>query len=365
MLGPNPTGLGVYSVRCAAAISSHFDPLVIASPGTRESVNTLAVAPSRVAIGSGKLAALRRQLWLRSLDIGKNRIVYSPTHHGPPGVTGQIITIHDLIALRYPRQHRSQYLFFKHFLPKLLSRCAAVFTVSETTRADVIDNFRFPGDRIFVVPNGVERFESGVIRDIGEGYGRPFLLMVGARYPHKNVHEVIERWSCWSDKYRLVVVSAADDYRRSLEVMAGRYGVRHRIVFLDYVARDQLITLYRNASALVYPSLWEGFGIPPLEALECGTPVIASDIPVHREVLADSAIFVRIGDKDSWSLAFDSLEGLTSQSEWQLRRQRVLDRYTWGASEQKLVRSLLTVEPRLRLRDDRKLLRLSDSSVNS
>lgn len=145
MLGPRPTGLGVYSEHCALALSRRFDLELIAGHGKLPDSPVCVQAPDSVAIGSGKGAAIRRQLWMRQLRFDADTLVYSPTHHGLPMQDGQIITVHDLICLRFPAQHRPQYLFFRFGLPRLLRKCRAVFTVSETTRQDIAETYGFPG----------------------------------------------------------------------------------------------------------------------------------------------------------------------------------------------------------------------------
>lgn len=346
MLGPRPTGLGVYSEHAADALAGHFRVGLIGGQGTLPPGKVLVKAPESVAIGSGKLAAIRRQFWMRSLKFGSDSLVYSPTHHGLPGVDGQVITIHDLICLRFPSQHKPQYLFFKFGLPKLLKKCRAVFCVSETTKADVAQTYGYPKERIFVVPNGVDR--SSFSADPKARDCDPYLLMVGARYSHKNVDEVLQMSDLWSAKYRLLVTSCAGSYRQHLEKLVDSRGLQDRVKFLDYLSRDELIRLYQGCSALVYPSKWEGFGIPPLEALACGSPVIASGIPVHREVLGDAAFFVELGDRVSWASAFDSLGSEAAVERCLLAGKSVLDRFTWENSADILVRSLLAVEPELK-----------------
>lgn len=98
MLGPKPTGLGVYSEHAAKALAGRFKVGLIAGQNAPQG-DIVVKAPESVAIGGGKLAAIRRQLWMRSLSLGRDTLVYSPTHHGLPGLDGQIITIHDLICL--------------------------------------------------------------------------------------------------------------------------------------------------------------------------------------------------------------------------------------------------------------------------
>jgi glycosyltransferase involved in cell wall biosynthesis len=345
MLGPRPTGLGVYSENCVAGLANRFELSLIAGTGTLPPGDVLVRAPGSVAIGGGKYAAIRRQLWMRSLRFPTDDLVYSPTHHGLPHQAGQIVTVHDLICLRFPAQHRSQYLFFRFGLPRLLKKCRAVFTVSETTRQDIAATYGYPLEHIYTVPNGVDT--SAFMPDPLAKPADPFLLLAGALYRHKNVDEVLDMAQFWKQDYRLIVTSCEGNYRRKLEQKASDLGLDGRIEFRGYLSRAELLRLYQGASALLYPSLWEGFGIPPLEALACGTPVIASDIPVLREVLGEAAQFVKLGNRQSWAEAFQSLSSPSFVKERLAAGQTLLSKLTWGNAVDALEHALLCVEPRL------------------
>ena len=345
MLGAKPTGLGMYSL-VSAKIARVFRASVIgkAPPGT---VFDRAIAsPASIGFGGGKYAAIRRQLWMRKLHFDNSHLVYSPTHHGLPGQQGQVITIHDLISLRFPRQHMLQYIFFRYFVPRLMKKCCAVFTVSETTRRDIVATYHYPAERIHVVPNSIDAtyFTRGEVDRMN-----PYLLMVGARYAHKNVGEVLRQAHLWSGTYHLVVTSCSGKYRAKLERLIDKLEIRQYVDFRDYVSADELLRLYQGCTALVYPSKWEGFGIPPLEALACGRPVIASDISIHREVLGEAALFVELGNEASWRDAFKALGDDRLIAEKLESGQGRVAHYSPTNSLRALETSLLAVAPNLEL----------------
>lgn len=342
MLGGRPTGLGVYAENIFE-IQKRFKAAVISSGAVCPDAAKVLMAPRGVAIGGGRIAAIKRQLWLRGL-LFPGDLVYSPTHHGLSRQDDQIITIHDLISLRFPKQHYPQYLYFRYVMPRLLRRCAAVFTVSEATRQDVANTYGYPLGKIYVVPNAVDTvdFKPGAVEEV-----KPYLLMVGARYSHKNVEEVFRFSYLWKDSYRLIVTSCSGPYRERLEKVIHGLGIHSSVDFLDYVDRANLIRLYQGCSALVYPSKWEGFGIPPLEALACGRPVIASDIAPHREVLADGAFFVELGNEDSWQAALHGIRDERSRQEKSEAGFARVAFYTKENAVDALERSLLAVAPTL------------------
>ncbi len=344
MLGPRPTGLGVYAGHCAQAADAAFDTEVIAPPSYRGDARVALRSPQNIVLGAGKGAPIRRWIWAKRRTRSIDRLVYSPTHHGFDGERGQILTIHDLIALRFPAQHPVQHLFFRHLLPRELRRCRAVFTVSETTKADLNEHYGYPLASIHVVPNGVDR---DVFRRAATEMPRDdFLLMVGAAYPHKNVDEVLERAALWQTRFSLVVASCRGAYRQHLEGLVRARGLAAKVRFIDYVEPAELVRLYQRCTAFVCPSRWEGFGIPALEALACGAPVIASDIPAHREVLGSAATLVKLGDAASWEAAFAGLDA--PDRALPLAAASVpLNRFTWQYSARALVAAFEAVEPRL------------------
>lgn len=349
-IGPRSTGLGHYALQHARFAARAFDAEVIAAEGVTGFDQVVLRAPATQAIGAGRSAALRRWVWGKRQRAFPKRIMYSPTHHGLYGADSQIRTVHDLISLRFPRQHPTQYAYFKYALPRELARCAALFTVSEVSRHDIHETYGFPLDRIFVVPNGVDRSvfhpaasDSVINRD------EPFLLVVGASYAHKNVEELITHASSWRDIYRLKVVSCRGRYRRRLLAAVRAARLETRVDFVDYAPLGELVRLYQTCAALVNPSRWEGFGIPPLEALACGAPVIVSDIPAHREVLGAHASYVRLGDAAAWH---HTLSELSERSPRPVSESAsLLEHYTWSRAGDLLVRHLLDVEPRLLLSD--------------
>lgn len=337
-LNTNPTGLGVYAKRCITKLSEFFDVDYISTEA-----NSLFTAPNGIEIGTGKFGAIKRMAWLNTIHIDSRSLLYSPTHHGCWRSKRQVITIHDLIAIHHPKQHPNQYRYFRYFLPHLLKRCEAVFTVSEFTKSDVCNFYNYPAERIHVVPNGVDltAFSHG----ISNTSASPYLLIVGANYPHKNVEEVLRFFHLWKDKYRLVIASCSGEERIRLNHIVEELGLSQHVTFLGYLSQSDLVQQYKGASALIYPSKIEGFGIPPLEALACGTPVIASDIPVLREVLGASASFFTLGNADSWIQSLSDISDLKKLRDMKSLSEATLEKWSWNTSGDKLIRALLSVEP--------------------
>lgn len=344
--GDTPTGLGVYSRHCADFLEREFNSTVLAGYYKPESGSVVRRAPRGIAIGEGRLSALKRMAYSICGGPIIGEIVYSPTHHGFMCHDTQVITVHDLICIHHPAQHKTQNLYFKKVVPRLLRKSQAVFTVSETTKCEISEYYGIKEDRIFVIPNGVDQnvFRPGSDKASME---KEYLLVVGASYPHKNIDDLFRQWRQWKGRYKIVIASAKGSYAVFLKKLAVDLGLENDVEFTGYVDEKRLVTLYQNCAALVFPSLWEGFGLPPIEALACGRPVIVSDIAVHREVLDDAAFYITPGDPETWHTAFLFLADKTAVADKVQNGLQLVQNLSWEESGKKLVSALLTVYPQL------------------
>jgi len=349
----HPTGLGSYATRICDHIVRHYACSVLAPPhlALPDGVERIAV-PGAVAMGKKKQSrfahllglALRQAFYLKG-PFKKGDFVYSPTHHGFFNTKNQIVTIHDLIALHYPENFPRQTRFFKSVMPSLIARSRAVFVVSEFTKREVLDFFDIDEDKVFVVPNV---FDCRGVQVACAEDKRDFLLVVGCHLPHKNIEAILDVAALWSDRYVLKIVGATGYYGDRIRARVRDLRLDDTVEFLPFVAEADLDLLYRQAAALLYPSTIEGFGLPPLEALARGTLPIVSDIPVHREVLGEAAVFVTLGDDAAWAAAFDAIETRSAALATSTARHDVLDRYSAETVGRHFDAALLSVAPDLR-----------------
>lgn len=346
-IGARSTGMGVYAAHQARFLRGTFDCDIIAAEGADAFGPAFLRAPADHALGAGGGAAIKRWLWAQKQQRFAGKVLYTPTHHTIPTADKEFITVHDLISLRFMRQHPLQHMYFRHVLPQVLKRVAAVFTVSETSRQDIHDNYGYPLDRIRVVTNGVD---TRIFRPAAHKPRKAFLLVVGAAHSHKNVHELLKHADMWRSSYQLVIASCRGKYRAQLEQILREKKLVRQTRVIDYASAAELIELYQTCSALVTPSRWEGFGIPLLEAMACGAPVIASDIPAHREVLDGHEHLVKLGDESSWASAFSWLRNRPANQQLGRARgaaQSPVEKYTWERAGRMLVDHLLELEPTL------------------
>jgi len=247
------------------------------------------------------------QAWLAGSLRG--RLLWSPNNTGPLAVAHQICTIHDIIPLDRPEWFSANFSrWYQWLMPRLARRVQHVIAISEFTKRRVMERLRVSADRITVIPNGVDscfhpqpESEVDLVR---RELGIPtphYLLCLGSMEPRKNVGRLLAAWERIADRVpddvHLVISGAKGSSTVFSEVSLDRIPLR--VHFTGYVKQEHLPALYSGALALVYPSLYEGFGLPPLEAMACGTPVVTSSTTSIPEVTGDAAILVDPEDAEA------------------------------------------------------------------
>jgi glycosyltransferase involved in cell wall biosynthesis len=252
----------------------------------------------RIAWEQTRLAAISR-----SLDLLHGLAFATPLTCACPAV----VTVHDLSFLRFPNAFRRFNRFYLSFITRISTRKAArVIAVSESTRQDVITFFGVPGERVVVVPNGVaEAFQPAepiAVADFRRSKGLPehFILFLGTLEPRKNIVRLLEAYALClhehqasaKDAHALVIAGAKGWFYETIFARVNDLGVTDHVIFPGFVPAEELPWWYRAAELFVYPSLFEGFGLPVLEAMACGTPTITSNASSLPEVAGDAALLI-------------------------------------------------------------------------
>jgi glycosyltransferase involved in cell wall biosynthesis len=203
------------------------------------------------------------------------------------------VTIHDLSFERYPQlMGRRDRIVFRTMVPRSVRHAARVLAVSEWTKHDLIDRYGLPADKIVVTPNGVDAlFRPGP----GPG-GAPYALFVGTLQARKDPIGALEAVAMANADLKLVLVGPDKGLGVEARRAASRLGLDGRVEFAGYVEKQELAKLYRGAVCLVFPSRYEGFGLPVVEAMASGTPVVAAASGSIPEVAGDAAVLVDPGD---------------------------------------------------------------------
>jgi glycosyltransferase involved in cell wall biosynthesis len=261
-----------------------------------------------------------------------------------------VATIHDVCFCTHPATFtRRMWLYFRVFLPLAVRRARIVQTVSETSKQALVDLLHVAPGKVRVVPNGVaedfkEPDDEADLEAVRERCGLPdrFILYVGTLEPRKNLLRLLQAcerlWSIHGVPHKLVIVGKQGWLARDVHDHIDRAGLRDRVVFAGYVARADLPAVYALASVFVYPSLCEGFGLPPLEAMACGTPVVASNASAMPEVLGDAARLVDPLDVEALAQAIRAvLEDEHLRDELKFAGLKRAYEYRWDTSARQML----------------------------
>jgi glycosyltransferase involved in cell wall biosynthesis len=244
----------------------------------------------------------------------------------PLGINNGVVTLHDLIALRpEPWSSAGSQMFYRENIEKILSAARMILTVSDFTRNDAIERYPSISDKIFTTPlaaNPVFRvtgIDRGYIRKFGvKDPEKPYLLSVGEIQPRKNVGGFVKAFRALPEKtrkeYQLIFVGKAkqeqaqQQFNEELAILRQENDVYH----LENVPIDDLVRLYNTAHLFVYLSFFEGFGLPVVEAMSCGCPVLTSSTTSLGEVASNAALTVDPHNHDAVVAALHEL--LTAES---------------------------------------------------
>ena len=255
-----------------------------------------------VAVATRPHRLLWEQLVLPGL-LRRHRIdvLHSPHFTAPlaAGTCRRVVTVHDLAVYRHPESHAFVKRPYFRSMIRAARRADRIVTLAPSVRGDVVSTLGVPADRVDVVPHGVDASFRPLDEHAPAGraltdYGltHPFALYVGELSARKNLERLIEAAERLASSIPLMIALVGPMGRGAgrLRTRIAASPLRSRIRVMGYVPPSDLIALYRAADVFVYPSLYEGFGLPVLEAMACGTPVVISDRPAMTEVASDAAL---------------------------------------------------------------------------
>ena len=266
-------------------------------------------------------------------------ILYSPNANGPLFETpfSNVICIHDGNTQR-GYSNRIYQRYKDTIVPRTADIADAVVTVSDFSKKEIQEAYRIPESKIHVVYNGVDPIFYN--SSPGDYLNLPddFVLYVGAMNPRKNIDGLVSAYeklkSTREVSHKLVLIGP----KNTAAFADMELDVSDDIIFPGYVSKEQLKFAYEAADAFVFPSSYEGFGLPPLEAMACGTPVIASDAPALPEVLGDAASFVSPHDHDQIAAAiYQVLVDKNHRSRLVEKGEKRAQEFTWESAADQLI----------------------------
>ena len=355
VVGENPTGLGLYSVNLIRELDRLQDDLLVYT-SRPEAFGGLRAPVGRAPAGARPERGLRghfsRMLWLQSTlriraRINRFGVILNTV---PEGILGcpvpQVTVVHDLLPLSFPAEYPRQQYYFRFLVPRVLQASRIVVADSENTRRSIIQHYGLCPEKVRVVYPG---YDSSVFFSNGfdlspHRHEDPYCLYVGNLLPHKNLLRLLDALAILRRRRPCRLILRGEGrpaYVRALHERVETLGIEDAVTFLGYTTEDTLRDLYSRAACLVLPSLGEGFGLPILEAMACGTPVVVANTSSLPEVAGDAALSV--DPNDAIALVDAMYRLLTDRGLREDLRRRGFERaapYSWRRTAEQISRLL-------------------------
>lgn len=256
---------------------------------------------------------------------------------GPLNYSNQIITIHDVSHERHPEWFSKNYCrFYGYMMPRIGKKAHAIITVSEFSKKEIIETLNLPSEKIHVINCSIPSYHTTENDRIRDNSDEKYILSVSSMDPRKNFIRLVKAFNNIEDKsVKLYIIGMQFKAFNTPDMEKLN---SENVILTGYLDDDSLQTMYKNALFSVYPSLYEGFGIPPLESMSYGCPVIASDIPALREVNGEAAMYANPLDIADMSLKMDLLIRDTElRNELSEKGRKQVKKYSWIKSTRQVL----------------------------
>ena len=294
-------------------------------------------------------------LWALPAYLKKNPVdIFHTQYIAPfwlPKNTKLILTIHDISFNFFPQYiGKSDLFFLKTLLPRSIRRADKIITVSQNERKQIIEFYKVPLEKIEYVYNGVEYekfakdFSTEEKKRVQKKYNLPekFLLYVGTLQPRKNIPALVETLKAYLDKYpdkniKLLIAGnrQAHNFDKKIDEAVGKYNLQISVIFPGWIEENDKPIIYQLASCFVFPSLYEGFGIPIIEAMAAGIPVVCSDIPVLREIGEGAVLFCDPKNSHEFAEKIDQALNENLREDLIERGKNISQKYSWQKTAEK------------------------------
>ncbi|MEO0928165.1 MAG: glycosyltransferase family 1 protein [Cyanobacteria bacterium J06643_13] len=349
VLFAQPTGIATYAQNIISSFAS-LNPTLLSAVDLPD-FERYQIADDMTP-AQGSRGHLSRLLWTqfelpkiyRQLNAD---LIYSPIPEAPLySQCRSVVMCHDLIPLRFPRLTSPLTNYFRYVVPQVLRQAEHIVCNSQATATDLVDYYGIKADKITPILLGYDR-TNFYPRAASNNAEAPYFLYLGRPDPYKNLSGLIEAFAALPNpEYRLAIAGSTDPrFTPQLRQQAEELGIAHRVKWLDYLSYEELPIVISNAVALVFPTFWEGFGLPVLEAMACGTPVITSNLAALPEITGDAAVLIDPHKTEEITFAMLAVaEDSQLRSQLQQLSQQQAAKFSWsktGSQTKELLQQFL------------------------
>ncbi|MGV2829851.1 glycosyltransferase family 4 protein [Myxosarcina sp. GI1(2024)] len=309
-----PTGIATYALNVIPGLQS-LDPILLTA-NKFDNFSCIPI-PDNLTPAQGSKGHFRRLFWtqfkLPSIYRRLNAdLIFSPLPEAPLYQNCHyVVMCHDLIPLRFPKLTSPLTNYFRYVVPLVLRRAKHIICNSQATARDIVERYGIPAKKITPIWLAYDRtnFYPRTVFTLKKP-NCPYFLYLGRQDPYKNLQGLLTAFAKMTNNRQSQLWIAGEIDRRftpQLRQQATELAIANRVKFLDYIPYQELPIIISQAIALVFPTLWEGFGLPVLEAMACGTPVITSNLASLPEIAGDAAILIDPYCTEEITAAMESL----------------------------------------------------------
>lgn len=297
VLFDKPTGIATYAQNIIPSLAG-LNPTLLSAKDF-EGFDCYPI-PADLTPAQGSKGHLKRLLWNqfqlpRIYQKTKASLIFSPIPEAPLFTQCRyVVMCHDLIPLRFPRQTSPLTQYFRYVVPLVLQQAEHIICNSEATAKDIVDFYGVNVSKITPILLGYDTSNFYPQKVDNSLIKKPYFLYLGRQDIYKNLAGLITAFAAIpNSNYDLAIAGSADPrFTPKLKQLAQELHVANRVIWLDYLDYRELPKVISGAIALVFPTFWEGFGLPALEAMACGTPIITSNLASLPEITGDAAILI-------------------------------------------------------------------------
>jgi len=341
-LTQNITGVQRFAIEISKELKKLYkDDIIFVTP--KNIIHKNLAKELKVKIIGNKTGHLWEQIdlprYLNSID---NPLLLNLANTAPLFYKNKIVTIHDIAYERFPKNFDWKFKYFYKFLiPNIIKNSKHIITVSEFSKSEIIKFYKVDKNQISVVYNAV----NNIFKPVNKEYNDKYILAVSSLNYQKNFHSLIKAFN-QIEKKDIKLYLVGDINKNFVDIkLIEDIEQNKNIVFQGRVSDDELVRLYSNALCFIYPSLYEGFGIPPLEAQSCGTPAIVSNITSLPEVGNESVLYCNPYDIDDMK---EKIELLVNDEDLREKLIQIgfenIKRFSWEKSAKKIIEIMENIE---------------------